>query len=129
MLAGRRNDRFFNDAPINSENSQTSREAKMQHRPIADSQTCRNSWRIQDRPDFFHREVADEPLIVALGGDGLYLTDLLQSGGHAVFDVAHERLDRGQTQIAGGRSIAALALDVSEEAEDQLRVELFEMQL
>ena len=46
------------------------------------------------------------------------LTDLLQSGRHPVFDVAHERLDCGQTQIAGGRSVAALVLDVSEEVED-----------
>jgi hypothetical protein len=53
-----------------------------------------------------------------LGGDGMDLTDLLQSRRHAVFDVTHERLDRRQTQIAGGRSIAALALDVTEEVQD-----------
>jgi len=60
----------------------------------------------------------DELLIVALGRDGMDLTDLLQGGRHPVFDIPHERFDRGQTQIAGGRSIAALALDMSEEVED-----------
>jgi hypothetical protein len=73
--------------------------------------------------------MTDELLIMALDGDGVDLTDLLQSGRYLVFDVAHERLDRGKAQIAGGGSIAALALDVTKKVQDQSRIELFDMEL
>ena len=57
------------------------------------------------------------------------LTDLLQSRRHLVFDVAHECLDRGKAQIAGGDTIATLALDVTKEVQDQRRVQLFDNKL
>src|SRR6266481_1176942 len=101
----------------------------MHHRPIAYAQTCREVWRIQDRAHLYHDQVTDKLLIVALDGDGVDLTDLLQSRRHLVFDVAHERLDRGKAQIAGGGSIAALALDVTKKVQDQSRIELFDMEL
>src|SRR5216684_1596644 len=73
--------------------------------------------------------MTDELLIMALDGDGVDLTDLLQSGRHLVFDVAHERLDRGKAQIAGGDTIATLALDVAKKVKDQRRVQLFDKKL
>jgi len=57
------------------------------------------------------------------------LTDLLQSGWHLVFNVAHERLDRGKTQIPGRGSIAALPLDMTKEVHDQGGVQLLDMKL
>ncbi|KAH2845162.1 hypothetical protein KXW36_009163, partial [Aspergillus fumigatus] len=109
--------------------TQSGREAKMHHRPIAYAQTCREVRRIQDRAHLHHDQVTDKLLIVALDGDGVDLTDLLQSRRHLVFNVAHERLDRGKAQIAGGGSIAALALDVTKKVQDQCRVELFDKKL
>jgi len=94
----------------------------MHHRPIAYAQTCREVRRIQDRAHLHHDQVTDKLLIVALDGDGVDLTDLLQSLRHLVFDVAHERLDRGKAQIAGGDTIATLALDVTKKVQDQRRV-------
>src|SRR5258705_195332 len=73
--------------------------------------------------------MTDKLLIVALDGDGVDLTDLLQSRRHLVFDVAHERLDRGKAQIAGGDTIATLALDVTKKVQDQRRVQLFDKKL
>ena len=116
-------------APTSSETRSPAGEAEMHHRPIAHAQACRKVRRIQDRAHLLHRQVTDELLIVTLDGDGVDLTDLLQSGRHLVFDIAHERFDRGKTQIAGGGSIAALALDVTKEVQDQWRIELLDMQL
>src|ERR1700736_833619 len=73
--------------------------------------------------------MTDKLLIVALDRDGMDLADLLQGRRHLVFDVAHECLDCGKTQIAGGGSIAALALDVDKEVQDQCRIELFDVKL
>src|SRR5712675_1192090 len=101
----------------------------MHHRPIAYAQTCREVRRIQDRAHLHHDQVTDKLLIVALDGDGVDLTDLLQSRRYLVFDVAHERLDRGKAQIAGGDTIATLALDVTKKVKDQRRVQLFDKKL
>src|SRR5258706_13899700 len=101
----------------------------MHHCPIAYAQTCREVRRIQDRAHLHHDQVTDKLLIVALDGDGVDLTDLLQSRRYLVFDVAHERLDRGKAQIAGGDTIATLALDVTKKVQDQRRVQLFDKKL
>src|SRR5260370_19519289 len=101
----------------------------MHHRPIAYAQTCREVRRIEDRARLHHDQVTDKLLIVALDGNGVDLTDLLQSRRYLVFDVAHERLDRGKAQIAGGDTIATLALDVTKKVQDQRRVQLFDKKL
>src|SRR6266849_148560 len=101
----------------------------MHHRPIAYVQTCREVRRIQDRAHLHHGQVTDKLLIVALDRNGVDLTDLLKSRRHLVFNVAHERLDRSKAQIAGGNTIAALALDVTKEVQDQCRIELFDNKL
>src|SRR5260370_7099271 len=91
----------------------------MHHRPIAYAQTCREVRRIQDRAHLHHDQVTDKLLIVALDGDGVDLTDLLQSRRYLVFDVAHERLDRCKEQIAGVNTIATLSLASSTKAKHQ----------
>ena len=66
---------------------------------------------------------------MALCRDGADLTDLLQGGRHLVFDIAHERFDGGEAQIAGDRAVSALPLDMFEKVEDQGGIELLDVQL
>src|SRR5260370_33847336 len=73
--------------------------------------------------------MADEFLVVALDWNRTDLTALLQCRRRLVFDVAHERLDRGQAQVTRGGAVAALALDVSKEVQDHCRVELLDREL
>src|SRR5216683_3953883 len=128
-LGGRCRDRFAIMAPTSSE---TRSPAAKQRCIIARSRTPRRvvrSGAFRIARTFRHDQVKDKLLIVALDGDGVDLTDLLQSRRHLVFDVAHERLDRGKAQIAGGDTIATLALDVTKKVQDQRRVQLFDKKL
>src|ERR1700680_2502852 len=101
----------------------------MQHRSIADSQARRNVWRIQNRTDFVHRQMLNELVLVAFGGDRTDLAHLLQNGGDTVFHITHEGLDRGQSHIAGCSTVAALAFDMDKEVLDQSSIKLLEVKL
>src|SRR6516162_746632 len=101
----------------------------MQHRSITDSETRRNVWRVQDRTDLLLVQVLNELVLVALGGDGTDLANLLQERGNAVFHITHEGLDGSQSHVTRHRTIAALALDVDQEVFDQRCTELLDMKL
>jgi len=70
--------------------------------------------------------MADELLVAALDRNGIDLSYLRQRRGHMMLDVAHERSDGGQTQIASGGAISPLLLDVPQKVDDERRVELFD---
>ena len=95
--------------------AQAAGEAEMHHRPIPHTRSCRQVGRVQDRAHLVHGQMADELLVVALDRNGLDLPHLLQRRWHMMLDVAHERLDGGEPQIAGGGAISPLPLDVREE--------------
>jgi hypothetical protein len=72
--------------------------------------------------------MTDELLIVAFGRDRMNPADLLQSGGHLVLDIAHERLDGGKAQVACGSAVAALLFERGQEGHDHRRVKVFDRQ-
>ena len=72
--------------------------------------------------------MADELLIVALARNCVDLGDLLQGAGVSQLDIAHERLDRGEPQIAGRRTVATIMLDVMQERDHHVRINLLELE-
>lgn len=65
---------------------------------------------------------------MALAWDSVDLGDLLQGAWVPQLDVAHERLDRGEPQVAGSRTVAAIMFDVMQEREHHLRVDLLKLE-
>jgi len=101
----------------------------MQHRPIAYAEARVRLRRIEDRADLLHREVSDQWVVMAFGGNGPDLPCLLESRRVTVLDVFHERPDGRQACVPRGRAVLALALDVVEEANDDRDIELLEREL
>jgi len=66
--------------------------------------------------------MADELLVMTLAWDRIDLGDLLQGAGMPQLDVAHERLDRGEPQVASRRTIAAVMFDVMQERDHHVRI-------
>ena len=97
----------------------------MEHGAVADACPGGDIRSVQNRSDLLHAQVADERLVMALGGDGEDLPGLVQRGRIAELDVAHEGFHCRQAGVAGSGCDAALHLDVAQESEDELGVELF----
>ena len=72
--------------------------------------------------------MADELLVMTLAWDRIDLGDLLQGAGMPQFDVAHERLDRGEPQVASCRTIAAVMFDVMQERDHHVCINLLELE-
>ena len=71
--------------------------------------------------------MADELLVAALDRNGIDLSHLRQRRWHMMLDVAHERLDGGEPQVAGSGAIPALGAAWSKrsnEGRDYLSVKL-----
>ena len=101
----------------------------MQHGAIADSETGRGIWRVEDRTNLFHCEMSHEPLVVAFTWDGMDLLRLCQRGGHAKFDISDEGFDSSEPPVTRSRAITTLFLDVKEKVENQRSVELLDADL
>ena len=87
--------------------TQTAGEAQVQHRAVPQAQPGGEVGRVQDRPHLVHGEVAYELLVVPLYRDGVDPTDLCERRRHVVLDIAHQRADGGEAQIACGRAVSA----------------------
>ena len=74
-----------------------------------------------------HSQVADERMIMALGGDGADLSGLFQRSRMTEFDVAHEGFHGRQSDVAAGRAAATIDLEVGEERDDERGIEMFKM--
>ena len=109
--------------------SQSSREAEMQHGAVADSWTGSSRWRVEDGTNLFDGEMPHQRLVMAFARDGMDLPRLFKCGGHAEFDIPDEGFDYGEPSIARNRAVAAVFLDVSEKAENQICVDLFDADL
>jgi len=72
--------------------------------------------------------MADQLLVMTLARNRIDLGDLLQGAGMPQLDVAHERLDRGEPQVAGRRTVAAVMFDVMQEREYHVRIDLLELE-
>jgi hypothetical protein len=101
----------------------------MQHRTIADSETSRGIWRLEDRANFVHCEMPHQPLVMTFTRDGVDLLRLCQRGGHAKFDIPDEGLDGSESPVTRSRAVTTLFLDGREKVEDQRGIDLLEADL
>lgn len=82
--------------------------------------------RRQDRGGFLLGEPWDPQVVGAGGLDGQDLLDHLRVVEGEEHGVAKQRVDRGQTVVAGAGTVAAFGLHMAQEPGDQLVVELIE---
>jgi hypothetical protein len=101
----------------------------MQHGAVADSETSRGIWRVEDRTNFVDREMSHQPLVMAFTRDGMDLLRLCQRGGNAKFDISDEGFDSSEPPVARSRAITTLFLDVREKVENQCGVDLLDADL
>ena len=97
----------------------------VQHRAIAEAAGA-GIWSVDDRLCLLSSEVADEATGRALRRNREDPADLVERRGHAVLDVAEQRLDRCEPRVASHDPIASFALEMIEERHHQGRVQLFE---
>jgi hypothetical protein len=101
----------------------------MQHGAVTDSESCGGVWRVEDGTNLVHREMPNQPLVMAFARDGMDLTCLCQCGGHAEFDISDKGFNRGESSVASSRAISPLFFDVSEKLENQSGIDLLEADL
>jgi hypothetical protein len=101
----------------------------VEHRSVANSKSSCNIGRIEDGLNFLTRQMPHERLIMPFTRDGVDLTRLCQGGGNAELDIPNKGFNCSESSVARGRAIASLFLDVSEEVENQRRVDLLETDL
>ena len=82
---------------------------------------------VQNRVDLVHGEVADERLIMALGGDGEDLPGLVECRRVAELDIAHEGFHCCQADVAAGGAATTIHLEVGQESDDERCVEMFKV--
>lgn len=104
--------------------AQRSGVAQVQHRAVTNATPDGRIGRVQDGLHFIGRQMPDETRFGLLGGDRQDLPNPVEGGGDAVFQEVHERLDGGQTSIAGARSVAARRFQVVQEVDDQRRASI-----
>jgi hypothetical protein len=100
----------------------------VKHRTIPDAEACRNVRSVENGTYLIHREVSHELLLVSFGGYCLDLAYLGKSRRLLELGEAHERLDGGETGVAGSRAVPSLLLEMDEEGEDQGSVEVLQGQ-
>ena len=83
----------------------------------------------EQRVDLGLGEVGDQRPVEAFGWDRQHPGDALGVFGVGQRGEAEQRVDRGQPGVAGADAVAALVFEVVEEAGDQRRVEVGEVQL
>src|SRR5699024_6455349 len=86
-------------------------------------------WRGKQRIDLRMRQETNQSPSKAFAGNGEHALDLRRVSRKFERDVAEERVNRGEAQVAATYTQPALLLQVVEERDDQRRMDLFEGQL
>ena len=86
-------------------------------------------WSGEQRVDLGLGEVADHGRVEPLLGDREHACDQLCLLGRFQRRVVEERVDRGQTRVAGPHAVAAVGLEMAEERGDRRGVEVLELEL
>ena len=98
----------------------------MQHRPVPHAGGGRGVGRIENGLQFVSLKVIDQPLLVALARDGIYLFSEFETGRNPVLEIAEEGLERREPKISRANGVFALCLQIVEEVENELRGELLD---
>ena len=101
----------------------------MQHGAIADSEPGRGIWRVEDRTNFFGREMPHQRLVMAFTRNGMDLLRLCQHGGHTEFEISNEGFDGSESSVTCSRAVPTLFLNVREKIENQRCVNLLDTDL
>ena len=99
--------------------AQARRVSEMQHRTIPNTGPRADVRRVEQGLDLVPVEIVDQGQIAAFRRYGMDLSGDVQARGHAVLQVAEERLDRGKPRIPGADRVAAFALQGVEEVQYQ----------
>ena len=102
---------------------------QVQHGTIANPVPPPRVRCIEQRLHLFCVEETNQLGIGLLDGYAKDSTDLLQSRRQSVFEEVEERPDGGQADVARADGVAAMGLQMLEEARDQRRIDLLEAQL
>src|SRR5208337_2574499 len=86
-------------------------------------------WCVEQSLQLLAREVADQGQVGLLHGDGMDPTRLVDAGRQPVFQIAEERVDRGESGVSCSRRVAAFFLQMLQERQDERRIELFKLDL
>jgi len=104
-------------------------EGQMQHGPISYAESHAQVWCVEQSLQLLAREVADQGQVGLLHGDGMDPTRLVDAGRQPVFQIAEERVDRGESGVSCSRRVAAFFLQMLQERQDERRIELFKLDL
>ena len=109
--------------------AQAGRDHGQDQRVVAASEPGGPVRRGEERVDLGLGEVGDVGAVIAFGRDLDHASDRRGVFGVPEGRVAAERVDRGESRVAGPGGVAAVCLEVVEERADQWRVEIVEVKL